>query len=219
MKHLSESEENYIKALYYVGEKAYVSNGDLAARIGAKGSSVTQALKRLEAKLLVEVVPYKGTKLTAAGVKCALQILRKHRLWEVFLVEKLGFGWDQVHYIAEQMEHVQSPDLVDKLDQYLGRPSVDPHGDPIPNANGEMPNIQGEKLSNAKEGATVEVVRVEDAGPSFFDQLASLGISLGKSYQVQRSGSFDGSIELAEKGGQPFWVSAALCNNIYTVPK
>ena len=120
MKTHTESEENYIKALYHLGGDNPVSNGDLAQRIGAKGSSVTQAVKRLSQKNLVTVVPYKGVQLTEDGVLLAKSILRKHRLWETFLVDTLGFGWDQVHPLAEQLEHVQSEELVERLSDFLG---------------------------------------------------------------------------------------------------
>ena len=152
---------------------------DLAQRIGAKGSSVTQAVKRLSQKNLVTVVPYKGVQLTAEGVELAKSILRKHRLWETFLVDKLGFGWDEVHPLAEQLEHVQSEELVERLSNFLGAPKHDPHGDPIPQPNGQMPPVLGEPIGAFAKGHTIKVVRVEDAGSEFFDQLDAMNINLG----------------------------------------
>ena len=153
MKTHTESEENYIKALYHLGGDQPVSNGDLAQRIGAKGSSVTQAVKRLGQKDLVNVVPYKGVQLTQQGIRLAKSILRKHRLWETFLVDKLGFGWDEVHPLAEQLEHIQSEELVDRLFKFLGSPKHDPHGDPIPERDGQMPPVLGQPIGAFTAGA------------------------------------------------------------------
>ncbi|MEY2963679.1 MAG: hypothetical protein RL754_940 [Bacteroidota bacterium] len=218
MKTLTESEENYIKALYYLGDRDAVSNGDLATRIGAKGSSVTQAVKRLALKSLVEVVPYRGVRLTEDGRTQAIHILRKHRLWETFLVEKLGFGWEEVHPIAEQLEHVQSPELVRRLAAFLGSPESDPHGDPIPHENGHVPPKQGRPLSVFEAGQEFEVVRVEDAGSEFFSQLDSLQIALGNTYTVKSISAFDKSIELERSEGSSFWLSSSMSNNIYANP-
>lgn len=215
MKTLTESEENYIKALFYLGQGEAVSNGDLSARIGTKGSSTTQAVKRLAGKSLVEVVPYKGVKLTVEGLKVATGILRKHRLWETFLVDTLGFGWEEVHPIAEQLEHVQSPELVERLAEFLGQPDRDPHGDPIPSKDGKMPPEQGELLRYFSPGARLRIVRVEDAGAEFFRQLSALGIGLGEEYSIVQLSGFDGSMELANSDHQTFWISASMSVNIY----
>ena len=191
MKTHSESEENYIKALYHLGGGGAVSNGALAQRVGAKGPSATPAVKRLASKGLAEVIPYKGVKLTSDGLALAKHILRKHRLWETFLVEKLGFGWEEVHPLAEQLEHVQSRELVEKLATYLGSPIHDPHGDPIPQADGAIPPTMGEPLQQFSEGSQLRVVRVEDAGTDFFNQLDQLNISLGKEFTLVSISKFD----------------------------
>lgn len=217
MKKHSESEENYIKALYHIGGERAVSNGALAQRVGAKGPSATQAVKRLATKGLVEVIPYKGVKLTADGVAIAKHILRKHRLWETFLVEKLGFGWEEVHPLAEQLEHVQSEELVEKLATYLGSPIHDPHGDPIPQADGKIPPTLGESLQEFPEGGRFRIVRVEDAGKEFFDQLDKLNISLGKEFTLVSISSFDSSIQLKATDGTLFWLSHSMSSNIYAI--
>ncbi len=217
MKTHTESEENYIKALYHLGGDNPVSNGDLAQRIGAKGSSVTQAVKRLSQKNLVTVVPYKGVQLTEEGVLLAKSILRKHRLWETFLVDTLGFGWDQVHPLAEQLEHVQSEELVERLSEFLGAPKHDPHGDPIPQPNGQMPPVLGEPLGSFAKGHTIKVVRVEDAGSEFFDQLDAMNINLGNTYDVEAISSFDASVQLKAPSGHTIWLSHSMCANIYAV--
>jgi DtxR family Mn-dependent transcriptional regulator len=213
----TESEENYIKALYHLGGDNPVSNGDLAQRVGAKGSSVTQAVKRLSQKNLVTVVPYKGVQLTEDGVLLAKSILRKHRLWETFLVDTLGFGWDQVHPLAEQLEHVQSEELVERLSEFLGAPKHDPHGDPIPQPNGQMPPVLGEPLGAFAKGHTIKVVRVEDAGSEFFDQLDAMNINLGNTYDVEAISSFDASVQLKAPSGHTIWLSHSMCANIYAV--
>ena len=217
MKTHTESEENYIKALYYLGGDNPVSNGDLAQRIGTKGSSVTQAVKRLGQKNLVTVVPYRGVQLTEAGVLLAKSILRRHRLWETFLVDTLGFGWDEVHPIAEQLEHVQSEELVERLSDFLGAPKHDPHGDPIPQRNGQMPPVVGDSVDAFAKGHTIKVVRVEDAGSEFFDQLDAMNINLGNTYDVEAISSFDASVQLKAPSGQTIWLSHSMCANIYAV--
>lgn len=216
MKTHTESEENYIKALYHLGGDQPVSNGDLAQRIGAKGSSVTQAVKRLGQKDLVDVVPYKGVQLTAEGVRLAKAILRKHRLWETFLVDKLGFGWEEVHPLAEQLEHIQSEELVDRLFQFLGSPKHDPHGDPIPERDGQMPPVLGQPVGTFLTGNEIRIVRVEDAGTEFFNQLDTMNIHLGNTYMVQATSAFDASVQLSSTVGS-FWLSKAMCANIYAI--
>ena len=216
MKTHTESEENYIKALYHLGGEQPVSNGDLAQRIGAKGSSVTQAVKRLGQKELVNVVPYKGVQLTPQGIRLANSILRKHRLWETFLVDKLGFGWDEVHPLAEQLEHIQSEELVDRLFQFLGSPKHDPHGDPIPERDGQMPPVLGQPIGVFSSGAEIRIVRVEDAGTEFFDQLETMNINLGNTYEIRAISAFDSSVELGSSTGS-FWLSQSMCANIYAI--
>jgi len=216
VKKHSESEENYIKALYHLGGEQPVSNGDLAQRIGAKGSSVTQAVKRLSQKNLVSVVPYKGVQLTQEGVDLAKSILRKHRLWETFLVEKLRFGWDEVHPLAEQLEHIQSEELIERLSDFLGAPKHDPHGDPIPERNGDMPPVLGAPIGAFEPGDTIRIVRVEDAGTEFFNQLDAMKISLGNAYAVHSISSFDSSVQLEGASGS-FWLSQSMSANIYAV--
>ena len=217
MNNHTESEENYIKALYYLGGEATVASGALANRVGAKGPSATQAVRRLASKGLVEVIPYKGVKLTLDGLILAKHILRKHRLWETFLVEKLGFGWEEVHSIAEQLEHIQSRELVEKLAEYLDSPAHDPHGDPIPQADGKIPPAVGKPLQQFPQGSSLKVVRVEDAGTDFFTQLDLLKISLGKEYTLKSVSSFDFSIQLQAEEGESFWLSHSMSSNIYAI--
>ena len=139
MLNFSASEENYVKTIYHLQRRDdTVTTNELAARLQTKPASITEMMKKLKVKKLVNYQPYQGFKLTAEGNKIALGIIRRHRLWEYFLAEKLKFNWDEVHDIAEDMEHVSSKKLIDKLDEFLGYPKFDPHGDPIPDANGKL---------------------------------------------------------------------------------
>src|SRR6201990_2370199 len=133
------AEENYLKSIYHLSLDAVnVSTNQLAAFLNTKASSVTDMLKKLSDKGLINYTPYQGVTLTAAGEKIAVNIIRKHRLWEYFLVEKLGFKWDEVHEMAEEMEHISSNELIDRLDKFMGFPKYDPHGDPIPDCDGHF---------------------------------------------------------------------------------
>jgi DtxR family Mn-dependent transcriptional regulator len=143
-------------------------------------------------------------------------ILRKHRLWETFLVDKLGFGWDEVHPLAEQLEHIQSEELVDRLFKFLGSPKHDPHGDPIPERDGQMPPVLGQPIAAFTAGAEIRIVRVEDAGSEFFDQLDTMNINLGNTYKIRTISAFDSSVELDSSTGS-FWLSQSMCANIYAV--
>ncbi len=136
---LTQAEENYIKSIYHLQQSAgYVTTNELAAMLGARPASITDMLKKLKSKKLLQYEPYKEFCLSALGKKIALGIVRKHRLWEYFLVEKLQFGWDEVHEVAEELEHIGSEKLVEKLEAFLNYPRFDPHGDPIPDSNGKM---------------------------------------------------------------------------------
>src|ERR1700712_3125592 len=131
------AEENYLKSIFHLSlNDESVSTNNLAALLNTKASSVTDMLKKLAEKELINYIPYQGVSLTEAGKKIAVNIIRKHRLWEYFLVEKLNFKWDQVHDMAEEMEHISSNELIDRLDSFMGFPKYDPHGDPIPDCNG-----------------------------------------------------------------------------------
>src|ERR1700754_3538559 len=142
------SEENYIKSIFHLQqETGLVNTNSLAAEMKTRPASVTDMLKKLKSKKLLQYEKYKGFKLNEAGKKAALDIVRKHRLWEFFLVEKLKFDWDKVHPIAEELEHISSEELIQRLDNFLGNPSFDPHGDPIPDKNGKIPVIKQLSLS------------------------------------------------------------------------
>lgn len=194
---LSQSEENYIKAIYALSENnsESISTNLLAERMNTKASSVTDMLKKLTDKGLLTYQKYQGCSLTASGLSIALSIVRKHRLWEVFLVEKLQFGWDEVHEIAEQLEHIRSVQLTNQLEEFLGFPKVDPHGDPIPNREGifEAPTVRV-GLASCEIGVKGSVMGVEDGSPEFLQYLNKIDLKLGSEIEVIEKLAFDGSL-------------------------
>lgn len=199
MNHLTQSEENYIKAIYYLEKtlKKPVGTNDLANRMETKASSVTDMVRRLAEKSLIQYEKYKGCELTEEGKKAALKTIRKHRLWETFLVEKLSFGWDEVHEIAEQLEHIQSVKLTNRLDEFLDFPKFDPHGDPIPDQNGEIIHREETvKLIDLKINKPAEITGVADSSASFLKYLDKHGIELGMAIQVKDRFEFDHSTEV-----------------------
>ncbi|MDX1542592.1 MAG: metal-dependent transcriptional regulator, partial [Christiangramia sp.] len=174
--------------------KSGVSTNALAEEMQTKASSVTDMVKRLSDKDLVNYKKYQGVKLSEAGKKAAIEVIRKHRLWEVFLVEKLGFNWDEVHEVAEQLEHIKSEKLTKELDKFLEYPKKDPHGDPIPDANGKFTVADRILLSALKKGESGMCVGVKDSSVEFLQYLDKNGISLGKEIRVLEKEDFDQSM-------------------------
>ena len=194
---LTQSEENYLKAIFTLSEQQteIVSTNLLSEKMMTKPSSVTDMLRKLADKSLVSYLKYQGCELTDKGKNYALQIIRKHRLWEVFLVEKLNFGWEEVHEIAEQLEHIKSSKLTDKLDAFLHYPKVDPHGDPIPDKNGHFSNDQKIKqLSFSNVNDEVVITGVEDGSIEFFQFLKHCEIGLGTKVKIIAKYNFDQSV-------------------------
>ena len=198
----SFTEENYLKAIYYLLEKGQkkISTNSIAEQMSTSAASVTDMLKKLSEKKLISYEKYKGVSLTAAGKKIAVSIIRKHRLWELFLVEKLGFKWDEVHEMAEQLEHIRSEKLVEKLSSYLGHPRFDPHGDPIPDENGNFHPIQTQPLSSMKPNELVTITGVIDHGTSFLRYLSKSNLSLGQKITVKNIQEFDKSMDIGIQG-------------------
>lgn len=211
----SVSEENYIKAIYHLQEgQSLVSTNEIARRMNTKASSVTDMIKKLADKNLAEYIPYKGARLTQNGVKCANQIIRKHRLWEVFLVEKLDFSWDEVHEVAEQLEHIQSQKLIDQLDKHLDFPKKDPHGDPIPDSNGNYEVISKTLLSQLQKGDKGTLVGVIDTSSNFLNYLDKHNIQLGTQMIVMEREDFDNSFTL-QVNSKLLQVSQQIADNLY----
>jgi len=190
------AEENYLKAIYALWEKSQesVNTNAIADKLQTKAASVTDMVKKLSDKKMLKYEKYKGVMLTDKGMKIAVSVVRKHRLWEVFLHEKLNFGWDEVHEIAEQLEHIDSPLLIDRLEEFLGFPAFDPHGDVIPGKNGEVKVSNFQVLSEVKVGANVTMSGVVDHSPSFLQYLDKLDLSLGVIFQLTEKEIYDGSL-------------------------
>ncbi len=192
------SEENYLKALFNLGnEKGEVSVQELSKALQIKMPSVNSMIKKLAEKKLVFYESYKPLRLTGKGKKIAGLITRKHRLTEMYLVQKMGFGWEQVHQIAEQIEHLQSPLFFDKIDELLGYPSTDPHGSPIPNKKGKIQWLQYNKLSDANKGDHLKLAAVTNSSEDFLKFLNSKNLHLGLLVKVLSVEAFDGSVQIA----------------------
>lgn len=213
---LSLTEENYLKALYFIsGEEGNLVNTNaVAERLETKPATVTDMLRKLKQKELIAYQPYKGSRLTPEGRLMAVRIMRKHRLWETFLVEKLGFGWEEVHDIAEQLEHIRSAKLTERLSAFLGNPQFDPHGDPIPNEDGVFPIRDNKTLDKAALNKPLLVKGVKDSSTNFLNYVAKLGIRLGDEIEVISIEPFDQSV-LVKHGTAEFRLSAQACGNIY----
>jgi DtxR family Mn-dependent transcriptional regulator len=192
----SLTEENYLKAIYRLSQKGgdKITPTAIAEMMGVNAASVVDMIKKLADKKLISYDKVKGAKLTEKGNRTALAIVRNHRLWEVFLVEKLGYGWDVVHEIAEQLEHIKHPELADRLEKFLGFPQYDPHGDPIPRSSGEMPSTVKTLLSGVEPGKTCRVVAVKDTSTVFLQYLLQLSVNIGTKIKVLSRISFDGSL-------------------------
>ncbi len=193
----SYTEENYLKIIYHLSEiNNPVLTNAIAERIQTKAASVTDMIKKLSEKELVNYVKYQGVTLTEKGKLTAINIVRKHRLWEVFLVDKLNFKWDEVHEVAEELEHIQSNLLIERLDQFLDFPKVDPHGDLIPDKHGNFADLSFIKLSKLKPKDKGTITGVSEHSSAFLKHLEKLGLTLGKRVEIIEVLEFDGSVEL-----------------------
>jgi DtxR family Mn-dependent transcriptional regulator len=210
------SEENYLKTIYHITvvSNSEVSTNAIAEMMETKASSVTDMIKKLAEKDLVNYKKYQGVSLTDKGKLAAKMIVRKHRLWEVFLVEKLDFSWDEVHDIAEQLEHIKSEELINKLDDFLGNPTEDPHGDPIPNAEGQILKIDKQLLSELAENQKGICVGVKDTSSEFLKYLDKQGIALGSIIEVVSKESFDLSVKI-KVDDRSLSISNKIASNLY----
>jgi len=192
------AEENYLKAIFKLSEELEkeVPTSFLADQLATKASSVTDMVQKLADKNLVNYVKYQGVTLTPEGERIAIQLIRRHRLWELFLFQNLGFQWDEIHEIAEQLEHIKSDLLIDRLDQFLNFPLKDPHGDPIPDQEGNFPEVNSTPLSQLKMGTKGIVVGVNDKSSTFLIYLVKIGIQLGTEIEVLEWHDFDHSVDI-----------------------
>ncbi len=221
---LSVAEENYLKGIYFCEEKStdpegIVSTNEISDQLATKPASVTDMLKRLAQRGYIDYERYYGAKLTHSGRKAALEVIRRHRLWECFLVTTLNFKWDEVHEVAEQLEHVQSKLLTERLDAFLGSPQYDPHGDPIPSAEGVVPAYIGRSVSDLQVGDSVIMMGVSDSSSPFLQHLDTLKIGLGTTFTVTAKNDFDGAVTvLLGKDKQQMFFSEKTARSILTQP-
>lgn len=213
---LTHSEENYLKAILHlsVENNKAVSTNSIAEKLSTKAASVTDMVQKLAAKGLASYYKYKGVRLTTMGTKEALRVVRKHRLWEVFLVKELHFKWDEVHEIAEQLEHIKSPLLIERLDEHLGFPKFDPHGDPIPNKEGQMAETKQLLLAEISINKGGIITNVKDGNTTFLQYLERIGAFIGAEIKVLDKVEFDGSLEVSISGKPAQFISKEAALNI-----
>jgi DtxR family Mn-dependent transcriptional regulator len=211
----SQTEENYLKAIFNIAnEKGETSINELSKQLDIKMPTVNSMMKRLAEKELVHYESYKPIRLTGKGKKEAALIIRKHRLTEMYLVEKMGFGWEQVHDIAEQVEHIQSPDFFEKMDEILGFPKVDPHGSPIPDRNGNIVWVEYNKLSECKSGDTVTLAAVIYSSDEFLKFLNNRDLQLGVVLKIISMESFDGTMTVSYGKRKAEMLSRVVCERL-----
>jgi DtxR family Mn-dependent transcriptional regulator len=210
------SEENYIKVIFHLSHVSPkgVNTNAIAGMLETKASSVTDMLKKLSDKELVAYQKYQGVSLTNKGFHAAKMIVRKHRLWEVFLVEKLDFSWDEVHEIAEELEHIKSETLINRLDQFLGFPECDPHGDPIPNEKGEIKKINKLLLSEVALNKEYLCIGVKNSSSDFLQYLNKQNIALGATFIVKERENYDDTLTV-EVNSKMITMSNKTANNLY----
>lgn len=213
----SQTVEDYLKAIFSLGERdgGPVTTSRLSDRLGLSASSVSGMLRRLSAQGLVDHRPYGGVALTSSGRAGALQVVRRHRLLEMFLVAELGYGWDEVHDEAEILEHAVSDRLVERIDAALGRPRFDPHGDPIPDPGGELPHLTARRLATLKPGGSGPLVRVDDQDPDVLRHLTQAGIGLGQRIQLLEQLPFAGAYLVRTDDGRTHHFAPALANALW----
>jgi DtxR family Mn-dependent transcriptional regulator len=216
MLNYSTSEENHIKAIFRLQKlDGTVTTNELARELNTRPASITDMMKKLKTKKLVNYQPYQGFRLTNDGNRVALMIIRRHRLWEYFLAEKLKFTWDEVHEVAEDLEHVSNKKLIDKLDEFLGFPRIDPHGDPIPDANGKFEIAKKICLTELPINVPAAVSNVSDQSSGILELLEHKKITIGVKLEVKKRFDYDQSLEV-RIGRQPaFTISKQLAENIF----
>ncbi len=211
----SVSKENYLKAIFHLqNESGIVSTNEVAAALQTRAASVTDMLKKLKKQKLLIYEKYKGFKLTAEGRKIAIQIIRKHRLWEYFLVEKLQFDWSEVHEVAEELEHISSKKLIDRLDSFLDFPKTDPHGDPIPDEHGKLSDFPQQNLLDIPLNTPARVSGIGSQTTEMLELLQHKHIGIGTKVEVKKKFPFDNSLELKVRNQPVIMVSEQVAKNI-----
>ena len=215
----SQTQENYLKCIYKICEKfpAGASTNAIAEGLDTKAATVTDMLKKLAAQKLINYQKYQGVTLTNKGKKAALNIVRNHRLWEVFLVDKLNFNWNEVHEVAEQLEHIKSEELINRLDIFLGQPQFDPHGDPIPSKAGKMAQNKATPLNESKTGEKLIVAGVSEHNTDFLAYLNEVNLTLGQQIIVKKIVAFDQSMQLQINKKEILFISHQVAKNILVI--
>lgn len=215
---LSPKKENYLKAIFKLSEMktSSISTNAIANHLDTSAASVSDMLKRLTEKELISYEKYKGVRLTESGMKIATSLIRRHRLWEVFMVQSLNFSWDEVHPIAEQLEHIKSEELINRLDKFLGYPEFDPHGDPIPDRDGNLHYRNHQMtLAELEEGLPAVIVGVREHSPSFLKYVEKLGLTLGKNIRIEEKFEYDGAVRLRVNETNQQIVTNKVIQNLY----
>ncbi|MCK9408114.1 MAG: metal-dependent transcriptional regulator [Bacteriovoracaceae bacterium] len=211
----SEQIENYLKNIYKLSSnEGKVTTSSLSEKLQISPASVSEMIKKLAEEGTLTHTPYKGVELTEEGKLLALRIIRKHRLWEMFLVQVLHFGWDEIDDEAERLEHIMSDKMEEKIDHVLGHPSIDPHGDPIPTKDGVISCSMSYPMLEAREGTTVRVLRVSDSNSEMLQYVSSIGISLNKEIVIKQKMNFDNSL-LVRIGQKEVNISSTIASNIF----
>jgi DtxR family transcriptional regulator, Mn-dependent transcriptional regulator len=214
---ISLTEENYLKAIFSLQlptQTVGVTTNQLSEHLQNKAASVTDMLKRLADKKLINYQKYKGVALTSKGLKVAVKVVRKHRLWEVFLQEKLHFKWDEVHDIAEQLEHIHSDELINRLDKFLGSPKFDPHGDPIPDEHGNLHPDKSKVLTDIREKGQYKICRVTDHSKEFLNYLTDQHLRIGDTFKIEEVNAYDESYKLKLANGNLVFLSHKAASNL-----
>lgn len=208
------TEENYLKAIYHLSlQSGSASTNQIATSLNTKAASVTDMLKKLAEKELINYTKYQGVTLTEPGEKIAINIIRKHRLWEYFLVEKLNFKWDEVHDVAEELEHIASKELIDRLDDFMGNPKYDPHGDPIPDSNGQFKTHELKPVAMLIVNESGIISGVRDHTTSFLQYLEKMQLTIGKKIKVTEINDYDHSVIL-QADDKKIQISREVANNL-----
>jgi DtxR family Mn-dependent transcriptional regulator len=215
----SQTQENYLKCIYKICEKypTGASTNAIAEGLDTKAATVTDMLKKLALQKLIHYQKYQGVTLTPKGKKAALNIVRNHRLWEVFLVDKLKFSWNEVHEVAEQLEHVKSEELINRLDVFLGEPKFDPHGDPIPSKRGKIASNSAVPLPEANIGEKLIVAGVSDHSANFLAYLDEVNLTLGQKVVIKKIVAFDHSMQVLVNKKELLFISLQVAKNILVI--
>ncbi len=215
----SISKENYLKTIFIrnQSEKKPVSTTEIASRLEISNAATSEMAKKLAESGLIKYEKYKGLQLTKKGEKIAIDVIRRHRLWELFLVKVLNLNWAEVHDEAEKLEHISSEKLIDKIDEFLNYPDFDPHGEPIPRKNGKLPVIpETKKLSEAEIGKKYQIAKVDDSSNELMNYLMKIGVKLNETVQVLEKLSFDNSLVI-ELNGQRINLSEKVTESIFVI--